>query len=151
MCQPLSKSGFVQGPSPSFALSVWSAGPTSFRRKCSRGRRHGTSCARCRVDKETSEYNRTHGRARQVVDGQANKTHESTTGSAWRMGQVHQVRQFPQKDDPVLVPSELRTGEYTDEKKVASQSVEIVAQNIFRIDYTKLRVTDHGDAAEPET
>jgi hypothetical protein len=34
------------------------------------------------------------------------------------------------------VQGELRTREYTDEKKVASQ---IVAQNIFPIDYTKLR------------
>jgi hypothetical protein len=48
MCQPVSKSWFVQGPSPCFALSVWSAGLTSFRRKSSWDRRHGTSRARCR-------------------------------------------------------------------------------------------------------
>jgi hypothetical protein len=50
-----------------------------------------------------------------------------------------------------LVQGELRTREYTDEKKVASRTVGIVAQNIFRINYTNLRVTEQGDAAEPET
>jgi hypothetical protein len=44
----------------------------------------------------------------------------------------------------------LRTGEYTDEKKVTRQTVEIVAQTILRIDYTNLGVAVRGDAAEPE-
>jgi single-stranded DNA-binding protein len=52
------------------------------------------------------------------------------------------------KGDPVLVQGELRTGEYTDEKKVTRQTV--VAQTILRIDYTKLGVAEQGDAAEPE-
>jgi hypothetical protein len=43
----------------------------------------------------------------------------------------------------------LDAGEYTDEKKVTRQTVEIVAQTILRIDYTKLGVAEQGDAAEP--
>jgi single-stranded DNA-binding protein len=54
------------------------------------------------------------------------------------------------KGDPVLVQGELRTGEYTDEKKVSRQTVELVAQTILRIDYTRLGVADQGDGAEPE-
>ena len=54
------------------------------------------------------------------------------------------------KGDPVLVQGELRTGEYTDEKKVTRQTVELVAQTILRIDYTKIGVAEQGDAAEPE-
>ena len=55
MCRPLSKSGFVLGPSPSFAPSVWNGGPTSFRPKCSRDRRHGKSRAPYRGDGEGLE------------------------------------------------------------------------------------------------
>jgi hypothetical protein len=54
------------------------------------------------------------------------------------------------KGDPVLVQGELRTGEYTDEKKVTRRTVELVAQTILRIDYTELGVAEQGDAAEPE-
>jgi hypothetical protein len=48
------------------------------------------------------------------------------------------------------VQGELRTGGYTDEKKVTRQTVELVAQTILRIDYTKIDVAEQGDAAEPE-
>jgi single-stranded DNA-binding protein len=53
------------------------------------------------------------------------------------------------KGDPVLVQGELRTGEYTDVKKVTRQTVELVAQTILRIDYTKIGITEQGNAAEP--
>jgi hypothetical protein len=43
-----------------------------------------------------------------------------------------------------------RDPEYTDEKKVTRQTVELVAQTILRIDYTKLGVAEQGDAAEAE-
>ena len=59
-------------------------------------------------------------------------------------------RQLLQEGRSVLVQGELRTGEYTDEKKITRQTVELVAQTIFRIDCTKLRVAEQGDAAEPE-
>src|ERR1700751_2972735 len=55
MCRPLSKSGFVLGPSPSFAPSVWNGGPTSFRPKCSWDRRHGKSHGPYRGDDEGLE------------------------------------------------------------------------------------------------
>lgn len=35
-------------------------------------------------------------------------------------------------------------------RKNTRQTVEIVAQTIFRIDCTKLRVAEQGNAAEPE-
>jgi hypothetical protein len=67
------------------------------------------------------------------------------------MGQPHEVRQLPQEGrSGLLVQGELRTGEYTDEKKVTRQTVELVAQTILRIDYTKIGVAEQGDAAEPE-
>ena len=117
--------------------------------------------------KETYENNRTRGRVHIDTQGQFYDRHAQPfaspprsgrtarqdlmnprTRSAWPHGQAHQSSPVPsRKDDPVLVQCELRTREYTDEKKVASQ---IVAQNIYRIDYTKLRVTEQGDAAEPE-
>lgn len=50
----------------------------------------------------------------------------------------------------MLVQGELRTGEYTDEKKITRQTVELIAQTILRNDYTKLDVAEQGDAAEPE-
>jgi hypothetical protein len=37
-----------------------------------------------------------------------------------------------------------------DEKKVTRQTVEIVAQTILRIDYSKLGLAELGDGAEPE-
>ena len=49
----------------------------------------------------------------------------------------------------MLVQGELRTGEYTDDKNVKRQPVEIVANTILRIDYSKLASTEHGDAYEP--
>jgi hypothetical protein len=81
----------------------------------------------------------------------ANKTHESTDWfrvAAW--GNLTKFASSLKKGDPVLVQGELRTGEYTDEKKVTRQTVELVAQTILRIDYTKLGVAEQGDAAEPE-
>ena len=81
----------------------------------------------------------------------ANKTHESTDWFrvvAW--GNLTKFASSLKKGDPVLVQGELRTGEYTDEKKVTRQTVELVAQTILRIDYTKLGGAERGDAAEPE-
>ncbi len=68
----------------------------------------------------------------------ANKTHESTDWfrvAVW--GNLTKFASSLKKGDPILVQGELRTGEYTDEKKVTRQTVEIVAQTILRIDYTK--------------
>jgi single-strand DNA-binding protein len=81
----------------------------------------------------------------------ANKTHESTDWfrvAAW--GNLTKFAGSLKKGDSVLVQGELRTGEYTDEKKATPQTVELVAQTILRIDYTKLGVAEQGDAAEPE-
>jgi hypothetical protein len=66
------------------------------------------------------------------------------------MGQPHQVRQLPQEGRAGPGSGELRTGEYLDEKQVTRQTVEIVAQTILRIDYSKLAQAEQGDAAEPE-
>ena len=66
------------------------------------------------------------------------------------MGHLTKFASSLKKGDPVLVQGELRTGEYTDEKKATRQTVEIVAQTILRIDYSKLGVAEQGDAAEPE-
>ena len=60
------------------------------------------------------------------------------------------VSLIPRKGDPVLVQGELRTGEYTDDQQVTRQTVEIVAQTILRIDYSKVAVAEPGDAAELE-
>jgi single-strand DNA-binding protein len=71
----------------------------------------------------------------------ANKTHESTDWfrvAAW--GNLTKFASSLKKGDPVLVQGELRTGEYTDEKKVTRQTVELIAQTILRIDCTKLGV-----------
>jgi single-strand DNA-binding protein len=65
----------------------------------------------------------------------ANKTHESTDWfriAAW--GNLTKFASSLKKGDPVLVQGELRTGEFTDEKKVIRQTVEIVVQTILRID-----------------
>jgi single-stranded DNA-binding protein len=63
------------------------------------------------------------------------------TGPAWPHGATSpQFASSLKKGDPVLVQGELRTGEYTDKKKVTRQRVEIFAQTILRIDYTKLGV-----------
>ena len=40
--------------------------------------------------------------------------------------------------------------EYADEKKLTSQTVELVAQTAFRIGYTKNRCSRPGDASKPE-
>jgi single-stranded DNA-binding protein len=68
--------------------------------------------------------------------------------AAW--GNLAKFASCLKKGDPILVQGELRTGEYTDEKKVIRQTVEIVAQTIVRIDYTKIGVAEQGNAAEPE-
>jgi single-strand DNA-binding protein len=81
----------------------------------------------------------------------AGKTHESTDWfrvAAW--GNLTKFASSLKKGEPVLVQGELRTGEYSDEKQVTRQTVEIVAQTILRIDYSKLAQAEQGDAAEPE-
>jgi len=81
----------------------------------------------------------------------ANKTHEfHGLVSRGRMGNLTKFASSLKKGDPVLVQGELRTGEYTDEKKVSRQTIEIVAQTILRIDYAKIGVAEQDDAAEPE-
>jgi single-stranded DNA-binding protein len=49
----------------------------------------------------------------------------SVPRDAW--GKLTEFASSLKKDDPVLVQGELRTREYTDEKKVVSQNVEIGA------------------------
>lgn len=82
----------------------------------------------------------------------AGKQHETTDWfrvAAW--GNLSKFASSLKKGEPVLVQGELRTGEYDDEKNdVTRQTVEIVAQIILRIDYTKIGVAEQGDAAEPE-
>jgi single-strand DNA-binding protein len=80
-----------------------------------------------------------------------NKTHEYTDWfrvAAW--GNLTKFAASLKKGDPVLVQGELRTGEYTDDHQVTRQTVEVVAQTILRIDYSKVSVAEQGDAAEPE-
>jgi single-stranded DNA-binding protein len=73
------------------------------------------------------------------------------TAFAWpHGGNLTKFASSLKKGDPVLTRGELRTGEYTDQKKVTRQTVELLAQTILRIDYTKLGVAEQSDAAEPE-
>ena len=75
--------------------------------------------------------------------------HETTDWfrvAAW--GNLTKFAGSLKKGDPILVQGELRTGEYTDNSNVTRQTVEIVAQTILRIDYSKLAVSEQGDAAE---
>ena len=81
-------------------------------------------------------------------DGKQHETTDWFRIAAW--GNLSKFASSLKKGDPVLVQGELRTGEYTDEKKVTRQTVELVAQTILRIDYAKLGVAEQGDAAEPE-
>jgi hypothetical protein len=67
-----------------------------------------------------------------------------------RYSSAREVRKLLKKCDPVPVQGDLRTGEYTDEKKVTRRTVELAAQTILRIHYTKLAVAEQGGAAEPE-
>jgi single-strand DNA-binding protein len=81
----------------------------------------------------------------------AGKEHEITDW--FRIAAWNNLAKFAatlKKGDPVLIQGELRTGEYTDEKNVKRQTIEIVAETILRIDYSKLASAKHGDAYEPE-
>ena len=81
----------------------------------------------------------------------ANKTHESTDWfrvAAW--GNLTKFASSLKKGDPVLVQGELRTGEYTDEKKVTRQTVETRRSDHPPHRLHKLGVAEQGDAAEPE-
>jgi len=78
------------------------------------------------------------------------KEHETTDW--FRVAAWNNLAKFAsslKQGDAVLVQGELRTGEYTDDKNVKRQPVEIVANTILRIDYSKLASTEHGDAYEP--
>lgn len=75
--------------------------------------------------------------------------HETTDWfrvAAW--GNLSKFAGSLKKGDPILVHGELRTGEYTDDANVTRQTVEIVAQTILRIDYSKAAEAEHGDAFE---
>jgi single-strand DNA-binding protein len=79
------------------------------------------------------------------------KEHETTDWfrvAAW--GNLSKFAASLKQGDPVLVQGELRTGAYTDDKQVKRQTVELVADTILRIDYSKLASAEQGDAAEPE-
>ena len=76
------------------------------------------------------------------------KEHETTDWfrvAAW--GNLGMFAASLKQGDAVLVQGELRTGEYTDDKKIKRQTVELVANTILRIDYSKTAEAD--DAAEP--
>jgi single-strand DNA-binding protein len=78
------------------------------------------------------------------------KEHETTDWfrvAAW--GNLGRFASSLKLGDAVLVQGELRTGEYTDDQNVKRQTVEIVANTILRIDYSKLASVEHGDAYEP--
>ena len=82
------------------------------------------------------------------IDG---KKHESTDW--FRVAAWNSLSKFAgqlKKGDPVLVQGELRTGEYKDEAGVTRKTVEIKAQTILRIDYSKAAVADPSDAAAPD-
>ena len=67
---------------------------------------------------------------------------------AW--GNISKFAGNLKKGDPVLVQGHLRTGEYTDEQNIKRTTVEIVADTILRIDYSKLATAENGDEVEPE-
>ncbi len=78
------------------------------------------------------------------------KDHETTDWfrvAAW--GHLGKFAAALKQGDPVMVQGELRTGEYTDDKKIKRHTVELVANTILRIDYTKMASAEQGDAAEP--
>ena len=71
----------------------------------------------------------------------------SKTG-AW--GNIGRFAGNLRKGDPVLIQGHLRTGEYSDDQNIKRTTVEIVAETILRIDYSKLATAENGDAYEPE-
>jgi single-stranded DNA-binding protein len=50
----------------------------------------------------------------------------------------------------VLVKGELRTSKYTDDDGVTRETVEVVAETLLRIDYSKVAIAERGDAYEPD-
>jgi hypothetical protein len=63
---------------------------------------------------------------------------------------IHQVRQFPQERRSGPGAGRTAHGEYADERKSLARTSQLVAQNILRIDYSKLAMAEQGDAADPE-
>ena len=68
--------------------------------------------------------------------------------TAW--GNIGKFAGNLKKGDPVLVQGHLRTGEYTDDQNIKRTTVEIVAETILRIDYSKLATAESGDNSDPE-
>jgi single-strand DNA-binding protein len=81
----------------------------------------------------------------------AGKEHETTDWfrvAAW--GNLTKFASSLKQGDPVLVKGELRTGKYSDDDGVTRETVEIVADTLLRIDYSKVATAERGDAYEPD-
>jgi single-strand DNA-binding protein len=68
----------------------------------------------------------------------AGKEHETTDW--FRVAASGSLTKFAnslKQGDPVLVKGELRTGKYTDDNGVTRETVEIVADTLLRIDYSR--------------
>jgi single-strand DNA-binding protein len=81
----------------------------------------------------------------------AGKEHETTDWfrvAAW--GGLTKFANSLKQGDPVLVKGELRTSKYTDDDGVTRETVEVVAETLLRIDYSKVATAERGDAYEPD-
>ena len=79
------------------------------------------------------------------------KEHETTDWfrvAAW--GSLTKFANSLKQGDPVLVKGELRTSRYTDDDGLTRETVEIVADTLLRIDYSKVATAERGDAYEPD-
>lgn len=81
----------------------------------------------------------------------AGKEHETTDWfrvAAW--GSLTKFANSLKQGDPVLVKGELRASKYTDDDGVTRETVEVVAETLLRIDYSKVATAERGDAYEPD-
>ena len=98
--------------------------------------------------KAVTRFNIASTRTWKDKSGQPQQSTDWFRVTAW--GNIVKFAGNLKKGDPVLVQGHLRTGEYTDDQDIKRTTVEIVAETILRIDYSKLSSAENGDEVEPE-